>query len=85
MKWAIFVDLARPLDGAEQSRLTDALDLVGGGCVGPRRGGGWEAFFALEARDRADAEEKGRAAIRHALQRAGVEVECAVVVQRTLD
>ncbi|MGZ5971233.1 MAG: hypothetical protein ACXWP4_26360, partial [Polyangiales bacterium] len=56
MKWAVFVDLARPLERDEQERLTEALDLVGGGCVGPSRNGSWEAFFALHAQHAADAD-----------------------------
>ena len=85
MKFAVFVDLSRALAADEQSRLTDALDLVGGGCVGPRRGGTWEVFFALEARDAAEAREKAGAAIRHALVRAGVEAAHTIAVQRTIE
>lgn len=83
MKWAAFVDLARPLRPDEQERLTEALDLVGGGSVGPARGGHWEAFFALSAPNAHDAEASARRAIAHALQRAGVEVRFDVTVQRT--
>ena len=81
MKWAIFADLARVLCPDEQTRITEALDLVGGGCVGPNRGGSFEVFFALQANDRHHACERGRAAMVHALQRAGVMVEFDISAQ----
>jgi hypothetical protein len=81
MKWAIFADLPRVLCRDEQTRITDALDLVGGGCVGPNRGGKWEVFFALQANDQHAARERGRAAMTHALQRAGIDIDFAISVQ----
>lgn len=81
VKWAAFVDLARPLEPDEQERLTEALELVGGGSVGPTRGK-WEAFFAVHARSAADAEASAHRAIEHALRRAGVEVSFSIGVQR---
>ncbi len=82
VKWAAFVDLARPLAPDEQEHLTEALDLVGGGSVGPTRHGPWEAFFAVHARDAADAEAMAQRAIEHALRRAGVAVSVSIRVQR---
>lgn len=81
MKWAIFAELARVLCPDEQSRMTNALDLVGGGSVGPNPGGTWEVFFRLQAIDSTTAKHKGHAAMEHALQRAGIEVDFAIRAQ----
>jgi hypothetical protein len=84
VNFGIFVDLARPLDRDEQSRLTDALDLVGGGSVGPRRGGVWEAFFVLHAKNVREAEDLGKKAIDHALLRCGISLGYSVHAQPML-
>jgi hypothetical protein len=84
VNFAIFVDLARPLDRDEQTRLTDALDIIGGGAVGPRRGGVWEVFFSLPAKDVRAAEDLGKKAIDHALMRCGISLGYSVHAQPML-
>jgi hypothetical protein len=84
VNFAIFIDLARPLDRDEQSRLTDALDILGGGSVGPRSGGGFEVFFSLHADDAREAANLGKKAIDHALLRCGISLDYSVHTQPML-
>ncbi|MBN8422809.1 MAG: hypothetical protein J0L73_28130 [Verrucomicrobia bacterium] len=84
MQFAVYADLSRRLAEHERSTLFEALDadVPGSGCVGLQKGPNDEVYFVLEALS----EEQARAQAAHCmnliLQKALVEVEYALTLQR---
>ena len=84
MRWAVYVDLSRPLSKEEQAEVFSALEAVipDSGCVGPNRRGVHEVYFVVDDMpSREDATREAERSMTEILERAGVGVTFQISVQ----